>query len=119
MSQAPGPGAAGITRVDFELECVREFSHSGEQLGVSVSREERRERIRVAIMRESKQDTLWRDTALTYAAVYRLVYNKPIDARRPDEEEIAPLSTTRPKPMVRDRLSDGQKADDEDADDGS
>jgi hypothetical protein len=47
---------------------------------VSVSREERRERIRVAIMRENKQDTLWRDTALTYAAVYRLVYNKPIDA---------------------------------------
>jgi hypothetical protein len=107
-----------IARVDFELECVREFSHSGEHLGMNVSREERRERIRVAIMRENKQDTLWRDTALTYAAIYRHVYNKPIDARQFNEEEITLLRTLRAKSMARDKFSDDQKVDNEDANDG-
>lgn len=84
-----------IARAEFELDCVREFAHSGVQLGVNVSREERRERIRIAIMRENKQHTLWRETTLTYAAVYERVYNKSIESRRPDEEEIAPMRAMR------------------------
>jgi hypothetical protein len=84
-----------VARSDFEFECVREFSHSGVQLGANVSREERRARIRAAIMRENKQNRRWRDTSLTYAALYQQVYGKPIEARRADEEEIAPMRALR------------------------
>lgn len=71
-----------MTRADIELDFVREFAHSGAQLGPSVSREERRERIRCAIVRENKQELRFRDTTLTYAQVYQLAYNKPLNAAR-------------------------------------
>jgi len=67
-----------VDRPDFELACVREFSHSGTQLGPIVSRDERRERIRLAILREHKECLCWHDTIHTYAEVYERVYGKPI-----------------------------------------
>jgi hypothetical protein len=67
-----------VDRPDFELACVREFSHSGTQLGPTVSRDERRERIRLAILREHKEYLRWQDTIHTYAEVYERVYGKPI-----------------------------------------
>ena len=109
MNKPPPPPATVIDRADFELECVREFSHSGGQLGGNVSRAERRERIRVAIMRENKQDARWRDTLLTYAAVYQLVYNMPIEARRSGPEEALPALPARARPIG--------EADDEEFDD--
>ena len=46
-------------------------------------------------MRENKQNRRWRDTSLTYAALYQQVYGKPIEARRADDEEIAPMRALR------------------------
>jgi hypothetical protein len=67
-----------VDRPEFELACVREFSHPGAQLGATVSRAERRERFRLAILREDKAYLCWRDTIHTYAEVYELVYGRPI-----------------------------------------
>ncbi len=76
-----------LSRPEFELECIREFAHSGVQLGPGVSREERRERIRASILREQKQHERWRDTTLTYAAIYRQIYNRVLDEGAPQEEK--------------------------------
>ena len=85
MNDRVKPDIPIIDRWEFELACVREFSHSGAQLGPTVSREQRRERIRLAILREDKAHTRWRDTAHTYATVYQHVYNKPIGGLPIDE----------------------------------
>lgn len=71
---------AGVTREEFELACVREFSHSGLYLGVSVSREERRERIRAAILREQKAYRHWQTSGFTYADIYTQVYHQSLGA---------------------------------------
>jgi hypothetical protein len=78
MNDSAKPQTPIIDRSDYELACVREFSHSGAQLGPTVSREPRRERIRLAILREDKAHLRWRETAHTYAAVYEHVYKRPI-----------------------------------------
>jgi hypothetical protein len=102
-----------IARSDFEFECVREFSHSGVQLGASVSREERRERIRISIMRENKQHSRWRDTQLTYATAYQQAYGKPIESRRAGEEEIAPMRARPAGLWNNDAFGDDEKLDDD------
>jgi hypothetical protein len=117
MSGIRMPAQSVIARSEFEFECVREFSHSGVQLGANVSREERRARIRAAIMRENKQNMRWRDTQLTYAAVYQQVYGKPIDSRRADAEEIAPMRAMRTKLWGHDALTGDQTLDDVDVED--
>jgi hypothetical protein len=71
-----------MARDQFELDFIREFQHSGAQLGPDVSREERRERIRVAILREGKETLLYHDTQLTYAQIYQQAYSQPIELRR-------------------------------------
>ena len=76
-----------MKRDDIELDFIREFAHSGANLGSIISREDRRERIRIAILKEKKQDLRFRDTPLTYAQTYRLAYNKPIDLRRFPRDE--------------------------------
>jgi hypothetical protein len=81
-----------LTRPEFELECIREFAHSGVQLGAGVSREERRERIRASILREAKEHDRWRGTAMTYAAMYRQIYNRSLDEGQPREEKRAPAA---------------------------
>lgn len=78
------------TQRDFELACVREFSHSGLHLGGDVSRQERRERIRAAIFREGKQNDCWRNTPLSYAAAYRQAYHLPLEAREGDIVKASP-----------------------------
>jgi hypothetical protein len=65
-------------REDFELACIREFSHSGFHIGIGVSREERRERIRAAILRENKADRRWRNSDFTYAQMYARVYRQSL-----------------------------------------
>jgi hypothetical protein len=111
MSGLRATTARVISRSEFEFECVREFSHSGVQLGASVSREERRERIRVAIMRENKQHKPWRDTPLTYAAAYQQAYGKPIELRRPGEEEVAPMAASRAGLWGNDVFGDDESLD--------
>ena len=78
MNDRAKPHIPLIDRLEFELACVREFSHSGAQLGPSVSRAERRERIRLAILREEKANLCWRDTVHSYADVYQYVYGKSL-----------------------------------------
>jgi hypothetical protein len=96
MNRIRGSAQSDIARNEFEFECIREFSHSGMQLGADVRREERRERIRIAILRENKQDRCWRETGLTYGMMYRQVYGKPLDARLPElEEKTEPLHAMR------------------------
>jgi hypothetical protein len=86
-----GARAMGIlTRAEFEIDCIREFAHSGAQIGPNVSRQERRERIRTAIFREGKQQTRWRDTNLTYAVAYQQAYCQPLEARHDDPQSCPP-----------------------------
>jgi hypothetical protein len=68
--------------MDLELEFVREFSHGGDQIGATLSIDGRRERIRVAILREGKRDLIFRDTQETYEAVYTRCYGSKLDLRR-------------------------------------
>jgi hypothetical protein len=70
--------ASPMSREDFELACIREFSHSGHHLGVGVSRAERRERIRGAILRENKGRRRWQDSGSTYAEVYAQAYQQKL-----------------------------------------
>jgi hypothetical protein len=88
-----GACAMGIlTRAEFEIDCIREFAHSGTQIGPNVSREERRERIRAAIFREGKQQARWRDTNRTYAAAYQQAYCQSLQARHDDPQGLPPLA---------------------------
>jgi hypothetical protein len=109
-------GQSDMARSEFELECVREFSHSGVHLGTGVSREERRERIRTAIIRENKQHARWRDTSMTYAAVYQKAYGRPLESGRSDEPEVAPLRAMRtlwdPDPFADDSELEDATEDD-------
>jgi hypothetical protein len=67
-----------LSREDFELACIREFSHSGLHLGDGVSRAERRVRIRVAILSEKKAYQRWRDSSFSYAEAYAQAYHEPL-----------------------------------------
>ena len=79
----------GVVREDFELACIREFSHSGLHLGVGVSREERRERIRAAILRENKAHLRWQNSDFTYANVYAQAHHQPLGASdTPDDGSL-------------------------------
>jgi hypothetical protein len=104
----------GDSRSDFELACIREFAHSGLQLNINISREERRERIRAAIFREGKQHLQWQDSDMTYAAAYRQAYHQPLEAREGDPQSLAPMIN------LAGRLSDPEPDEGlEDPDDGS
>jgi hypothetical protein len=102
-----------MKRGDFELECIREFAHSGLQLGVHVSREERRERIRMAILGEHKEQMRWRDTQFTYSDMYRHAYNQVLEGGLINPEEAAARRTMwHTASMAEDR------ADDDESDEG-
>jgi hypothetical protein len=99
MNDRVQPQIPIFDRWEFELACVREFSHSGAQVGPTVSREQRRERIRLAILREDKAHMRWRETAHTYAAVFERVYARPIGGL-PIEERREPSGAWRPRSLV-------------------
>jgi hypothetical protein len=61
------------------------LKHSGLYLGVSVSRVERRERIRSAILREHKAQLRWQDSQFTYADIFALVYRQLLGASHPGD----------------------------------
>jgi hypothetical protein len=98
MDDSAKPQTPIIDRNEYELACVREFSHSGAQLGPDVSREQRRERIRLAILREDKAHMRWRDTAHTYATVFEHVYARPIGGL-PIEERRGPSRAWNPRSL--------------------
>jgi hypothetical protein len=72
---------------DLELDFVREFSTGGELLQ-SLSVENRREHIRVAIYTHKLVHALFRDGPMTYAEAYSECFGRPLEMRR----------TVRPEP---------------------
>ena len=99
MDDSAKPETPMMDRSEYELACVREFAHSGAQLGPNVSREQRRERIRLAILREDKAHQRWRETAHTYAAVFEHVYAKPL-GDLPLEERRGPSRAWHPSALI-------------------
>jgi hypothetical protein len=65
---------------DLELDFIREFSTGGESLN-ALSVDTRRERIRVAIYTEKKQDVLFRDGPRTYAEAYAECFGRALEMR--------------------------------------
>jgi hypothetical protein len=93
---------AGVDREEFKLACIREFSHSGLHLGLSVSRTERRERIGVAILREGKAQLRWRDSDSTYAEVFAQVYRQSLDPSANHEARPTPVRFPFSNSMIHD-----------------
>ena len=65
QTMEPRFATARVEREEFELACIREFSHSGLISGVGVSPMERHERNQAAILRENKAHLRWRNSAFT------------------------------------------------------
>jgi hypothetical protein len=86
---APAELEGMLTHVDrdLELDFIREFSTGGELL-LSLSVDNRRERIRVAIYTHRLAHMLFRDGPMTYAEAYAECFGRPLEMR----------STVRPKP---------------------
>jgi hypothetical protein len=100
-------------REDFELACIREFSHSGLQLGIGVSRGARRERIRAAILREGKADLRWRNSEFSYANMYAQAYRQWLG-----DSGIQAVGSAPPAPEYRRSAMDDEFADDEEGFEG-
>jgi hypothetical protein len=97
-------------REDFELACIREFSHSDLHLGIGVSRGERRERIRAAILRENKAHLRWRNSGFTYANMYTQAYRQPLGASGTHDEDSEPRESRGRGPAIDDDFADDEKA---------
>jgi hypothetical protein len=100
-------------REDFELACIREFSHSGLHLGIGVSRAERRERIRAAILREGKADLRWRNSDFSYAGMYAQAYRQWLG-----DSGILDAGSAPPALGCRGSAMDDEFADDEETFEG-
>jgi hypothetical protein len=85
------PVNSRLEREEFELACIREFSHSGMHFGASVSRAERRDRIRTAILQEQKAHQFWHGADITYAQAYALAYQETLAGSGTDGEKSAGL----------------------------
>jgi hypothetical protein len=106
----PRTATAGDVREDFELACVREFSHSGLHLGSGVSRAERRERIRAAILRENKAHLRWRSSVFTYANMYAQAYRQSLGSSDTHAEDATSVESRRGKSTNDDELADDEEA---------
>jgi hypothetical protein len=99
---------ARVEQEEFELACIREFSHSGLYLGVGVSRVERRERIRSAILREHKAELRWQGSQFTYAEIYAQVCRQLLGAGLPKDGDSGRPRVERRK-FVMDDLADDKE----------
>lgn len=70
-----------IAKEDIELAFVREFSHSGNQIGKSTNHAERRERVRQAIYVHDRMNDLFAGEGITYAEAFRLCFGERLDRR--------------------------------------
>jgi hypothetical protein len=80
-----------FTDQDIDYSFVREFSSGGDTFGPSSSRDYRRERMRIAILREGKEGRAFHDSGMTYAEAYRRCYGTPLDLRRAPRAPDAPI----------------------------
>jgi hypothetical protein len=109
QTKAPRFATARVEREEFELACIREFSHSGLILGVGVSPMERRERIRAAILRENKAHLRWRDSAYTYADVFTQSYRRPLEASESPGKTKVPIEYRLLNYANQDELGDDEE----------
>jgi hypothetical protein len=70
-----------MTPEDIELSFIREFSVAGNLIGMTASRNERRERVRQAIYVSDKANERFHDPTMTYAQAFRLCYGERLDRR--------------------------------------
>jgi len=70
-----------LDKDDIELAFIREFSHSGNQIGRTAARPERRERVRQAIYIHGKANERFEGEGITYAEAFRVCYGERLDRR--------------------------------------
>jgi hypothetical protein len=77
-----------LTSQDIELTFVRSLACGGEVLGgAQISHDDRRERIRIAIMKlRMNNKPLPIDPSVTYAQAFRQLYNRPCDLRTAERD---------------------------------
>jgi hypothetical protein len=80
---------------DLELDFVREFSTGGVLLN-SLSVDNRRERIRVAIYTQKLPHMLFRDGPMTYAEAYAECFGRPLEMRSVVRDEPKSEATESP-----------------------
>jgi hypothetical protein len=83
-----------ISRSDIEFTFIRSLAHSGFILsGATISAEDRRERIRIAIMKaQVGNKPLPIDPSITYAQAYQIAYNRPCELRSSERETFGKMS---------------------------
>ena len=106
-----------VARDEFELACVREFSHSGHQVSFGVSAPERRERIRVAILRENKTQERWQNSCFTYAEVFTQAYQQPLAALESHGKLAAHSNLVGKPPAAPDDIDEEEEEEGFDGDD--
>ena len=79
-----------LSRTDIELTFIRSLACSGVILsGTQLSPEDRRERIRIAIMKSHMNNKpLPTDPTLTYAQAFQLAYNRPCELRQAERDRF-------------------------------
>jgi hypothetical protein len=79
-----------LTRADIEMTFIRSLACSGVILsGTQLSPEDRRERIRIAIMKaQMNNKPLPTDPTVTYAQAFQLAYNRPCELRQAERDRF-------------------------------
>jgi hypothetical protein len=110
LSREPFAAMAWDVREEFELACIREFSHSGLYLGIGLSSKGRRERIRAAILRENKAHLCWRSCGFTYATMFEQAYSESLGASGVRDQDSDALDMRRREPSIDDEWVDDEEA---------
>jgi hypothetical protein len=79
-----------LTRADIEMTFIRSLACSGVILsGTQLSPEDRRERIRIAIMKaQMNNKPLPTDPTVTYAQAFQIAYNRPCELRQAERDRF-------------------------------
>lgn len=79
-----------LSRADIEMTFIRSLACSGVILsGTQLSAEDRRERIRIAIMKSHMSNRpLPTDPTLTYAQAFQIAYNRPCELRQAERDRF-------------------------------
>jgi hypothetical protein len=86
--QSRGEYPMNLSRTDIEMTFIRSLSCSGVILaGSQLSPDDRRERIRIAIMKAHMSNRpLPIDPSVTYAQAFQLIYNRPCELRTAERD---------------------------------
>jgi hypothetical protein len=105
-----------LSRVDIEMTFIRSLACSGVILsGTQLSPEDRRERIRIAIMKTHMNNKpLPTDPTLTYAQAFQLAYNRPCELRQAERDRFNREVAFSPVPAANFdmNIDDGDERDD-------